>query len=301
MAINPKDMKRALANNSRLSGPVERLLLEKNSQKSSKRDTAHLHPSEICKKDWCPRSSYYRIMGFPEPPESLTFQKLNIFAEGNLIHEKWQQWLTEAGVMEQAEVPIFNEEHRIMGHADGVINDKKGRAVIEIKSIGLGTIRFEAYDLFAPYSKKEIDADQLWSSIKYPFPSHIKQAQLYMYCLGIDQGIILYEWKASQDVKEFSIQYQPELISPILASCLSVVRGLEAQTPPDRPTWLFPDHRVCKYCPFNKECWSENGSKDEVGGLLHEVQPSGQAGRGDTGDAQRARRVVRQPSDGALQ
>lgn len=293
--IDPKDMKRILNSPYRLLAPVERMLLEQN--QTSDRDTLHLHPSEICKKDWCPRSSWYRIKGYPEPPEKLTFQKLLVFAEGHNIHEKWQTWLTEAGVLDQAEVPIFNEEHRIMGHADGIVKDKNGTAVLEIKSVGIGTIRFEDYGLFAPYSRNEINLDQLWASIKHPFPSHVRQAQLYMYCLGIDEGIILYEWKATQEVREFSIKYQPELVEPILASCLSVVRALEDGAPPARPMWVDKDHRVCKWCPFRAECWNESNSvvtpgpsNVEVSG---EVRLSGQAEGGDSDSSRGPRRVVR--------
>lgn len=293
--IDPKDMKRIINSPYRLLAPVEKMLLEQN--QTSDRDKLHLHPSEICKKDWCPRSSWYRIKGYPEPPEKLTFQKLLVFAEGHNIHGKWQAWLMDAGVLDQVEVPIFNEEHRIMGHADGIVKDKKGTAVLEIKSVGVGTVRFEDYGLFAPYSRNEINLDQLWASIKHPFPSHVRQAQLYMYCLGIDEGIILYEWKATQEVKEFSIKYQPELVEPILASCLSVVRALEDGTPPDRPMWVDKDHRVCKWCPFRAECWNEGNSVVQTGPgnveVSGEVQSSGPAEDGDTDTPRGPRRVVR--------
>lgn len=306
--LSPADMKRLLNSPYRLLAPVERFLMEKNAD--SDRDKLHLHPSEICKKDWCPRSSWYRIMGYPEPPEKITFQKMLVFEEGHNIHAKWQAWLMDAGVLEAPEVPIFNEAHRIMGHADGIINDKKGRAVLEIKSVGAGTIRFEDYPLFARYTSGEITYDGLWSSIKHPFPSHVRQAQLYMYCLNIDTGILLYEWKATQEVKEFTIQYQPELVEPILASCLSVVRAIEAETPPERPTWLYEDHRVCKYCPFKKECWKSEDSSDRGqsedgspligditrrdGEVSEEVRPSREADGRDALDSRRPRRVVRQ-------
>lgn len=293
--IDPKDMKRILNSPYRLLAPVEKMLLEQS--QTSDRDKLHLHPSEICKKDWCPRSSWYRIKGYPEPPEKLTFQKLLVFAEGHNIHEKWQSWLTEAGVLDQVEVPIFNEEHRIMGHADGIVKDKKGTAVLEIKSVGVGTVRFEDYGLFAPYSRNEMNLDQLWASIKHPFPSHVRQAQLYMYCLGIDEGIILYEWKATQEVKEFSIKYQPELVEPILASCLSVVRALEGDNPPVRPMWVDKDHRVCKWCPFRAECWNEGNSVVQTGPsdaeVSGEVQSPGPAEDGDTDTPRGPRRVVR--------
>lgn len=305
--ISPSDMKRILNSPHRLLAPVERMLLEQN--QTSDRDKLHLHPSEICKKDWCPRSSWYRIMGYPEPPEKLTFQKLLVFAEGHNIHGKWQAWLMDAGVLKQVEVPIFNKEHRIMGHADGVIKDKHGEAVLEIKSVGVGTVRFEDYGLFAPYSKKEITLEQLWASIKHPFDSHVRQLQLYMYCLGIHQGVILYEWKATQEVKEFSVEYQPDLIAPILASCMAVQSALDEEMPPSRPLWLAPDHRVCKNCPFKEECWkNENSSNGHQGSdgdsgrradrgrdaeVLRQVPVARQTDGPDSRDARQPRRVVR--------
>lgn len=299
MAINPADMKRLINSPHRLLAPVERLLLENNSKSSAERDKLHLHPSEICKKDWCPRSSWYRINGREEAPESFTLQRLNIFAEGHLIHGKWQGWLTEAGLMESIEAPIFNEEHRIIGHADGIINDKQGRAVLEIKSVGVGTVRMEDYGLFAPYGKKEITLDELWNRIKFPFDSHVRQTQLYMYCLGIDQAVILYEWKATQAVKEFSISYQPEIVDPILGACHSVVRAIESGIPPDRPSWVSPDNRVCKSCPFKKECWSDKSSDEQSPSgsssseVSKEVRSSRQASDGDSSSSQPVRRVIR--------
>jgi CRISPR/Cas system-associated exonuclease Cas4 (RecB family) len=307
--ISPKDMKRILNSPYRLLPVAERYLLENNAEKTMERDKLHLHPSEICKKDWCPRQSYYRIIGLPEPEESFTLQRLNVFAEGHLIHQKWQEWLTKAGVLSQSEVPIFNKEHRIMGHADGIVTDKQGTAVLEIKSVGVGTVRFEDYGLFAPYAKKEITLEQLWASIKHPFDSHVRQLQLYMYCLGIEHGIILYEWKATQEAKEFSVEYQPELIAPILASCMSVQSSLDEEIPPSRPLWLSPDHRVCKNCPFKAECWRNENSSDRQQGsdsgsgwgtdrgrdeeVLFQVPVTRQADGADSRDARQPRRVVR--------
>jgi CRISPR/Cas system-associated exonuclease Cas4 (RecB family) len=298
--IKPEDMKRLLNSPYRLLAPVERLLLENNARTTDERDSLHLHPSEICKKDWCPRSSWYKIKGYPEPIESFTLQRLNIFAEGHLIHQKWQNWLTEAGVMVAVEVPVIDEEHLIMGHADGIISDKNGRAVLEIKSLGVGTIRMEDYGLFAPYGKKEITIDELWNRIKKPFDSHVRQTQLYMHCLGIHEAVILYEWKATQDVKEFSIQFQPDIVDGILASCHTVVRALEDKAPPERPTWLSQDHRVCKNCNFKKECWSDTNSTNEPSSrpsgseVPTEVRVTRTPSIGNSVTSQLPRRVTRQ-------
>lgn len=274
MTIKTEDMKRLLNSPYRLLAPVERLLLEQNAKNSEERDSLHLHPSEICKKDWCPRSSWYKISGYPGPVESFSLQRLNIFAEGHLIHEKWQKWLKQAGVLLEAEVPIKDADHHIIGHADGIISDSKGKAVLEIKSLGVGTVRMEDYALFAPYARGEVNIDGLWASIKKPFPSHVRQTQLYMHCLGIHDAVILYEWKANQDVKEFAIQYQPDIVDTLLASCHTVVRAIEENEPPVRPSWLEQTHRVCKSCPYKKQCYSNEDSSDN-GQSTHSNQGRG--------------------------
>lgn len=248
-----KNYKNIITSKGRIVPVVEKQLIKE--QVESTRDTLHLHPSEICKKDWCPRSSWYTIKGYEKQGETFTFQKLNIFAEGHAIHQKWQTWLTEAGVLEQAEVPILNEEYRLMGHADGIINDKKGRAILEIKSVGAGTIRMEDYESF----KSATSENDMWKKVRQPFPTHLRQLNLYMYCLGIHEGVFIYEWKANQDVKEFSVRYQAELIEDILAGCQSVIRGLESGIPPMRPTLAESSaSRICKNCPYSKVCWKDD-------------------------------------------
>lgn len=245
--------KNSLSSTQRILPVVEKFLIKE--QIESTRDTAHLHPSEICKRDWCPRSSWYTIKGYPKQDEKLTFQKLLIFAEGHNIHDKWQTWLSDAGILEQSEVSIVNEEYRILGHADGIIKDKKGRAVLEIKSVGAGTIRMEDYELF----KGAETPEAAWKKVRQPFYSHLRQLNLYMYCLGIHDGIFIYEWKATQEVKEFSVKFQPHLIEDILSGCKSVVRGLESGIPPMRPTIAeSSSSKICKSCPYVKVCWKED-------------------------------------------
>lgn len=252
-----QNYKKSFTSKGRLVPAVEKVLIQE--QLDSTRDTEHLHPSEICKKDWCPRSSWYTIKGYTKQDEKFTFQRLNIFAEGHAIHQKWQKWLMDAGVLEQAEVPITDEEHRIIGHADGIVNDSQGRAVLEIKSVGLGTIRMEMPDLF----KEDLTPEEMWKRIRQPFTSHMRQLMLYMHCTGIHQGIILYEWKANQEVKEFAVKFQPELIESVLVNCRSVVRALESGVPPMRPVWMEnSSHYVCKKCPYQKVCWKDDESVD---------------------------------------
>ena len=75
-----------------------------NNENTRERDTDYLHPSQICKRDWCPRSSMYEITKEPaEKDKTYSFQTLNIFRTGHDIHAKWQGWLERSGLMKQSE------------------------------------------------------------------------------------------------------------------------------------------------------------------------------------------------------
>ena len=241
-----------------------------NNQQTDKRDTKYLHPSEICKRDWCPRASMYKILGIEEEKEKqYGFTTLNIFATGHMIHSKWQGWLERSGIMKQSELPIFDEEHHIMGTADGLIEDASGQAILEIKSVGTGTVRYENVDLYKQYESKEITDTELFKRIRQPFITHLRQINLYMHVTGIHQGIILYEWKATQDCKEFEVKYQPALIQHILAAAALVKQHLTDGTLIDRPEWAEKDHRTCKQCPYKDVCW-----RNDVHGTNARNKPS---------------------------
>lgn len=324
-----QDYKKSLTARGRLIPRLEQRLMRNAMAKNAKRDTLHLHPSEISKKDWCPRSSWYVIRSQDPKQESYNFQRLNIFAEGNTIHDKWQTWLHEEEILEgmwfcrecqhkwwalspgaciacgspffvYQEVPIEDPEHLILGHADGLIADNRGKALIEIKSVGLGTLRFDAPEILAPYSKGQISLDELWKSIRKPFPSHLRQINLYMHATGIHDAVVIYEFKPTQAVKEFEIRFNEELISGILAGCTSVKSALEGGQSPMRPIWAeSPESKGCKNCPFNATCWGTHDEDSPVGdgsrnGEVHvEVQSSSKAGAGGAGSPQGPRRVVR--------
>ena len=145
-----------------------------------------------------------------------------------------------------------------MGHADGIINDAKGKAILEIKSVGAGTIRMEDFELYQSASSP----DDMWKKVRKPFNTHLRQVNLYMHCLGIHDAVFLYEWKATQEVKEFSVKFQPELIEDILSGCKNVIRGLESGVPPMRPTWVEDStSKTCKNCPYKKVCWKEDNNE----------------------------------------
>jgi len=277
--------------NQRLLPRIEAALAIEQAERNAKRDTVHLHPSEMSKDNWCVRSSYYKITGVDESDSrSFNLKSMNIFAEGHNIHDKWQRWMWKAGGLvgnwkcsicshrwedtspercptcltediRYAEVPIEDPRHRIIGHADGIWEDADGRAVIEIKSVGLGTIRWDAPKLYEGYDSGDLSLDELWKRIKRPLTTHRRQVNLYMHCLGIDKAVVIYEWKPSQDVKEFQLNFEPELVEPMLEGAKQVIDALDDNLVPIRPD--FATHKscaACRFCSYKTHCWSsDNG------------------------------------------
>lgn len=277
------------------------------------RDQTVLHPSEMAKAEWCPRQSYYRIAGFEgdkKRERAYSFQTHNVFQEGHAIHAKWQGWLQEmdrlwgkwvcpncAGswfgtatpsTMDDTphkpgcsgkykpiykEVPLKAPEYLIAGHADGAVLDKN--ALIEIKSVGIGTLRFEDPDLLDQYTlevdgKKVVDFNSLWASIKRPFSSHLRQGNIYLrLCLEMglpyDKMVFIYESKVNQAVKEFTVKHNPAITDRIFAKALDVKRGIEVGLAPERPSWAEGKNGpICKSCPFAEICWGDDEASTKV-------------------------------------
>lgn len=268
-----------------LIGDIQAHMIKEHSKPSTRRQDI-VHPSETVKDSWCPLATYYRIKACREadnpylkPAETIAPQLLNIFDEGHYIHDKWQRRLWQMGRLAgrwtctlcngsfNATSPsqclgshckadrkflIYNEvglradEYLLSGHADGAIPDLN--ALIEIKSVGAGTVRIEAPDVYNKNSNgSSIDFQGLWKDIKEPFPSHIRQGQLYLaLCaqvgLPYDQIIFIYEAKFNQGVKEFVVKYDPEVSKSTLLKCSDIVSALDLNGPlPECPTGTCKD------------------------------------------------------------
>lgn len=268
-----------------LLGDIQAHMIKEASKPSTRRQDI-IHPSETSKSDWCPLATYSRIRAcreasdpFLKPPESYGVQLLNIFDEGHYIHDKWQKRLRDMGdlwgnwscdfcrtlfrsqlypqtcpycdstLLTYQEVPLRMDTHLISGHADGAI--PRLSALIEIKSVGTGTARIEAPEIFKKNSEgQSINLQGLWRDIIEPFPAHIRQGQLYLaLCdymgLPFDNIIFLYESKFNQGAKEFQIKYDPKISAPIIASAREISNALDGLIdPPKCPNGSCKDCEV---------------------------------------------------------
>lgn len=266
-------------------------MLTQSAERDALRDKAHIHPSEMSKSFWCPRATYYRMSGVEglEDPQR-RFRTQAIFEEGHNIHDKWQTWFWEMGLLfgwwkckecghrfealsptecascyshalKYAEVPLLDEEHLIIGHSDGQVE----QSLLEIKSVGTGTVRYIAPKLYYRYSSGEITLDKLWSEIKRPFNEHLRQGMIYLHCTGLKEIIFIYECKWNQQVKEFPVKYVASIVQPLLDGCMDVKRSLRSEVEPRRPDWAKQDHKECKQCVYRDVCYGTSSAKDEAG------------------------------------
>jgi len=277
-----KDLKKfldATKKETRLVGPIERHLMR---QPEGDRSTTVLHPSEMIKADFCHKYSYYLLMGGKKKGEKPSLRLQNIFDEGHFIHEKWQRRIYEMGNMYgdfkclvcqkvtsglspakcdhcnstrlfYDEVALVDPTLRIAGHTDGWVKGLGEDFLIEIKSIGEGTFRFEAPNLL-------IDADnnlvKAWNSIRRPFRGHLLQGQMYLELARRMYGddapkeiIFLYELKANQDYKEFTVKADFEMVDRVFYNAQKINDAVDAGVRPKCN--ISPDG--CKQCDLIEE------------------------------------------------
>jgi hypothetical protein len=238
------------------------------------RDPTVIHPSEMAKADWCLLGTYRRIKAGVWPEERFDRVRENIFEEGTTIHEKWQariravfplwgNWkcyrckvvytgLEPSPEFEWAGDCIstldwhdwrYDEVHLdaratplgIYGHADAGFDN----TLVEIKSVGIGTVRKDAPDLLKKYQDGKLtDLQGLWNAIRRPLGSHLIQGDIYLGVarelgLPFTQIVYLYECKWHQMSREFTIQYNEERSEKLLAKARAVMYALESGIPPE--------------------------------------------------------------------
>lgn len=246
-----------------------------------------VHPSELSHQDrFCPRAVYLRITGGRLPAAKFDFIRENIFEEGNQIHAKWQERLRRSvdlwgdwkclvcgtAARDQTEPDIgqvghgwagrcfspaghlwkydeitldAEDEAMLCGHADGGF----GKTLVELKSVGEGTVRIEAPRLHRQHVRDGVtDLKGIWAGIQRPFRTHLNQGDIYLWIarhrgLPFDRISYVYESKWNQQVKEFTVAYDEArseaLVSQAKAVRRAVLRG-------DEPACRFPG--TCAEC-----------------------------------------------------
>jgi rubrerythrin len=264
----------AAKSSERLYGDVQKHVLDTASKPSGRRLDV-MHPSEMIKPTWCHLAAFHRLKNNLENAERgrTTFTRENIFQEGHQTHDKWQTWLADmnrlAGdwhclncdqvfwdderpeqchlcsanrrCLKYAEVPLNAEAIRIGGKADGY--SPEDNALIEVKTLGLGSLRYERPDFLNRYEVdtefgKIHDVTRLWRDFRRPLPSAVRQTQLYMYLaihfedLEVDRCIFFYDFKSTQETKSFTVMYDESFSEPLIEAAAAITDCVAADTPP---------------------------------------------------------------------
>jgi CRISPR/Cas system-associated exonuclease Cas4 (RecB family) len=76
-----------------------------------------------------------------------------------------------------------------------------------------------------------------------------------MYCRNLHNAIVIYEWKPTQEFKEFHLSYDHALVQPMLDGAKLVLGAIEEGIAPSRPQG-YRKSVECRFCPFKEHCWN---------------------------------------------
>ncbi|HLC55266.1 MAG TPA: CRISPR-associated protein Cas4 [Candidatus Nanoarchaeia archaeon] len=180
----------------------------------------------------CPRAIFFEFKKYPKKARDPRI--LRVMHNGDYVHQRLGEVLKQQGVLkgvpgEDLEVPLpYND--LIHGRADAVIELSGEKWVIDFKSMNY----FQFKDLLSPDLH------------------HIQQVQLYLHFLNIRKGLLVYECKNSQEIKEFEVSYDENIVNESLAYFYMLRSKIEQniipEVPPDIEQWK------CERCPFLESC-----------------------------------------------
>ncbi len=197
------------------------------------RERAYFYVSDVGK---CPRALYFHFKDVPrERPDP---RVLRIFDEGEYTHRRLLSVLYSLGIVQASEVHTPPDD-LVHGRADAIVTLEGEPYVVEFKS----------------------SAGYKFSKLKKPREDHVDQTQLYMHYFNIPRGIILYENKNTQHLKEFSIDYSRERAEELIKGFEFLKNQIEKNiipdVPPDIPKWR------CRYCEYRPECLKQKDKSEK--------------------------------------
>lgn len=190
------------------------------------------HPSYT---NQCARYWYYLFNG-AELTTSFSAQTYRIFDNGHAVHDRIYSYFREMGILVAEEIPVSHDSPPISGTADGII-DFYGNKLIELKSISM-----EGFEYRRLYKK--------------PKDEHFRQAQIYMRCLDLDSGFVIYENKNNQSIMPILIERDDDFIDDLFKKYSKIYKNYQEGIKPKRP-YKSISSKQCSQCDLRNMCWSE--------------------------------------------
>ncbi len=181
----------------------------------------------------CPRAVFFRFKNAPR--EAMDARIMRIFEHGEHMHRNIFNILYRLKIGVTTEIPIPSQEI-ISGRADAILCINNENYVLDIKSMN----------------------SMIFKNLQQPKEENVFQLQLYLHYFNIKKGILLYIDKDQQEIKEFFVDYDGELVKSLLEKFNTLKGQVETNTVPSRLA-DYPRHWQCSYCQFKDICKMANG------------------------------------------
>lgn len=190
----------------------------------------------------CLREQVFSYLGVEERKRVET-DKVMIFHDGHFRHLKWQALLRQAGLLVEAEIPIWLPKWRMKGTLDGIGEQENwGTYGIELKGAN--------------------DRSYKYVLENGPKMEHLLQIHAYMIGHELDLFSLIYENKNTQEWKEFVVRWDDELGDEVTTQAQYLnSRVDEGVLPPVLDKCLDKKGKY-RNCSFSHMCLKVEGWED---------------------------------------
>ncbi|MFH1780534.1 MAG: PD-(D/E)XK nuclease family protein [Candidatus Nealsonbacteria bacterium] len=194
----------------------------------------------------CARAVFFKFKNMTR--EKMEARMLRLFDHGNYIQMQLLNTLFSLGIVRASEVQI-PPQALISGRADAIVTLNNELYVVDFKSMN----------------------SMIFRKLQEPKEDNINQIQLYMHYFQIPKGILLYMSKDTSELKDFSVQYNVDLVQNLIKGLEVLDKKIKADIVPEQ-LLDYSRNRQCVYCQFKDICstagtselkWSEFKKKIE--------------------------------------
>ena len=205
----------------------------------SRDDSGDFHPSAAGE---CHMKIAYSYLGYDKPKfNALTMRKIE---NGTYMHMRYEHLFEKMSkcmnnfYLVAVEEPIhaFKDDMTIKGHADAIIELNGKRLLIEFKSI----------------------RSEMFYKLGGPSPEYVTQWMIYSDCLGIYEGRMLYENKNDQELKQYKMIWDKELVENAYAKLANIYKYVSVGKLPPKPKGIGVECTRWGGCDWYDHCWPNN-------------------------------------------
>ena len=176
----------------------------------------------------CGRAVFFKFKNAPR--EKMEPRILRLYERGEYLHRNIISILIRMGILVASEVNIPAQE-MISGRADAIVSLNNELYLLDIKSMN----------------------SMIFRNLNEPKEENAYQLQLYLHYFNMKKGILLYVDKDKQDIKEFVINYDKNLVQSLLKGFTDLKQKVDSNVIPDR-LFDYLQSWQCQYCQFREVC-----------------------------------------------